>query len=133
MSIQNRLVVNRAIAGQDAEGHGAVSTRSTPQGIDHGGYRVGHLPYALRAIMHARRDTIVQVIYSYDTPIAWLDAGLWIIPDVSYSITTSKHQGFLYPLQAQRRIPWDTPLDEYMRVLNGQMYYAGGRTYGTGR
>jgi hypothetical protein len=36
----------------------------------------------------------VFVIYSYETPIAWTDKdGGWIIPDVSYSATTSKHIG----------------------------------------
>lgn len=37
------------------------------------------------------------VIYSYHTPIAWqIDyhgVPFWVIPDVKYSITTSKHQG----------------------------------------
>lgn len=34
------------------------------------------------------------VIYSYGTPIAWRDRrGEWTVPDVRYSVTTSKHQG----------------------------------------
>jgi hypothetical protein len=34
------------------------------------------------------------VIFSYDTPIAWRDVeGRWFIPSVTYSRTTSKHQG----------------------------------------
>ena len=34
------------------------------------------------------------VVYSYDTPIAWHRAdGFWHMPDVKYSVTTSKHQG----------------------------------------
>lgn len=33
-------------------------------------------------------------VYSYDTPIAWLDSeGVWQCPDVKYSVTTSAHQG----------------------------------------
>lgn len=31
-------------------------------------------------------------IYSYRTPIAWFKAGMWVIPDCSYSPTTSRHQ-----------------------------------------
>lgn len=78
--------------------------------------------------MHKREDSIVQVIYSYNTPIAWLDAGQWIRPLVSYSVTTSKHQSYLWPLNAEV-IPWDCALDEYMRVLNAQMRFVveGGR------
>lgn len=33
-------------------------------------------------------------VYSYETPIAWVDkSGDWVVPDVKYSVTTSKHQG----------------------------------------
>lgn len=43
------------------------------------------------------RDSFVQadyVVYSYGTPIAWHlpNMGVWRIPDVSYSVTTSRHQ-----------------------------------------
>lgn len=32
-------------------------------------------------------------IYSYDTPIAWRGKdGYWVVPDVFYSPTTSRHQ-----------------------------------------
>src|SRR5687768_2943852 len=33
------------------------------------------------------------VVYSYDTPIAWLTYGMWHMPDKKYSVSTSKHQG----------------------------------------
>lgn len=34
------------------------------------------------------------LIYSYDTPIAWLTVnGTWLIPEEFYSATTTKHQG----------------------------------------
>lgn len=33
------------------------------------------------------------VIYSYETPIAWRTNGSWVVPNVKYSVTTSKHQG----------------------------------------
>lgn len=36
------------------------------------------------------------VVYSYDTPIAWVDEnGEVRIPDEKYSITTSRHQGIV--------------------------------------
>lgn len=53
-------------------------------------------------------DLITYVIYSYDTPIAWKQyvnptshrhpgvrfdwVEMWVMPDVRYSVTTSKHQ-----------------------------------------
>ena len=78
--------------------------------------------------MREREDSIVQVIYSYDTPISWLDAGQWIVPDVSYSATTGKHQSYLSVLDYEL-VPWDCPMDEYLRVLNAQMRFVreGGR------
>lgn len=43
----------------------------------------------------ASLDHADYVVFSYDTPIAWHDAerDAWVIPDVRYSVTTSKHQG----------------------------------------
>jgi hypothetical protein len=37
----------------------------------------------------------VYAVMSYDTPIAWIDArtGQWVMPQVHYSLTTTKHQG----------------------------------------
>lgn len=36
------------------------------------------------------------VVYSYNTPIAWWDATTgWVIPDVKYSPTTSRHQSIV--------------------------------------
>lgn len=42
---------------------------------------------------------IVYVVYSYDTPIAWVKRdGTVHIVDQKFSVTTSKHQGNLYLL-----------------------------------
>lgn len=43
---------------------------------------------------------IQYVVWSYHTPIAWCVAvgtrGVeWVIPDVTYSVTTTRHQGFV--------------------------------------
>lgn len=112
----------------DIEGYGSMWTKSTPEGIRRGGWSSGELPTRLAQIMRERDDSIVQVIYSYATPIAWLDAGQWIRPLVSYSNTTGKHQSYLSVLDYEL-VPWDCSLDEYLRVLNAQMRFVvdGGR------
>lgn len=69
-----------------------------------------------------RANSIVQVIYSYNTPIAWLDAGQWIVPNVSYRPTSGKHQSYLSVLEYEL-VPWDRSKEEYLRVLNAQMRY----------
>ncbi len=35
------------------------------------------------------------IVYSYGTPIAWHGKFGWTIPNVKYSVTTSKHQGYV--------------------------------------
>ena len=119
------IVKSRAV---DVEGYGSMWSRSTPEGLHRGGYELGYLPDRLRKIVMERGDSIVQVIYSYDTPIAWLDAGQWIVPDVSYSPTSGKHQGHLHVLDYEL-VPWDCSMEEYLRVLNAQMRFVrdGGR------
>lgn len=114
-----RKVVDYAIKGQSAKSHGALKTVSTPNGIRHGGYTTGMLPFELTKRMQERADSIVQVIYSYSTPIAWLDAGAWVIVSQKYSVTTSKHQGTLYKLTAKIYVDWTTTHERYMRALNG--------------
>lgn len=119
------IVKDRAV---DVEGYGSMRSKSTPGGLHRGGYELGYLPDRLRKIVMERADSIVQVIYSYDTPIAWLDAGQWIVPDVSYSPTSGKHQGYLAVLDYEL-VPWDCSMEEYLRVLNAQMRFVrdGGR------
>lgn len=42
------------------------------------------------------------VIYSYATPIAWQTVdGEWVAPAVRYSPTTTRHQSYLYALNAR--------------------------------
>lgn len=44
----------------------------------------------------SRGDGVRYVVRSYATPIAWvLKDGQVVIPDESYSVTTSKHQGLV--------------------------------------
>jgi hypothetical protein len=54
---------------------------------------LGELPPEWR---HAFPRTHVDyTILSYSTPIAWLTEGRWIMPPVTYSPTTTQHQGVL--------------------------------------
>jgi len=125
-TVANCDVVSFAANGKNAQGYGNLRTKSTPNGIARGGWVSGELPNKLAAIMRERADSIVQVIYSYNTPIAWLDAGAWVVPNVSYSVTSSKHQGYLHRLPSRHHsIPWDCSLEEYLRVLNGLMQFVG--------
>lgn len=112
-------VKNKAL---DVEGYGSMWSKSTPNGLRRGGYNLGHLPDRLRKVVMERADSITQVIYSYSTPIAWLDAGEWIVPNVRYSITTGKHQSYLSVLDYEV-VPRDCSKEEYLRVLNAQMRF----------
>lgn len=52
----------------------------------------GRLPQKWRD-RYPLRMASCYVVYSYSTPIAWWDATTgWVIPDVKYSPTTSRHQ-----------------------------------------
>lgn len=59
--------------------------------------KLDQLPDEWRAVWHQDKDTMTYAIWSYDTPIAWRTyrngKARWIMPDVKYSVTTSKHQG----------------------------------------
>lgn len=56
----------------------------------------GRLPQDQRAALVAIRRP-VYVVFSYETPIAWhvIGAEGWTIPKVTYSVTTSGHQGLI--------------------------------------
>ena len=124
-----KTVANRDIPGlvrrkaQDVQGYGSMSSFYTPNGIRRGGYTVGWLPKRLVDILQERADSITQVIYSYDTPIAWLDAGEWIYPLVRYTATTGKHQSYVRGDINFEYIPIDCSLGEYERVLNAQLRF----------
>lgn len=71
------------IAARKAFDAGHLHGRPYHDGID------GDMPPEYRG----KVDGAQYVIKSYNTPIAWLDAdGVWWLPSVSYSITTSEHQ-----------------------------------------
>ena len=111
-------VLVAACKGEDADGCGSTSTRNIEGGV---GLSRGRMPQRLMDVVHARRREILQVIYSYGTPIAWLDAGAWIVPKVRYSATTSRTQYKARTmLPAVIEIPSDCTLEEYLTVLNGR-------------
>lgn len=66
---------------------GALSGR-TPHGETFTAWDSGRLPR--EHVDSFQRAT--YAVYSYATPIAWVTDGAWAIPDVRYSVTTSRHQ-----------------------------------------
>jgi len=97
----------RAFTGNSLSGH------MVPAGRYYGGY--GQLPANYRTMLAdaIERGDVVYMVRSYQTPIAWVimaDSGqLAIVPDVRYSVTTSRHQGaarawLAYPTQSVNQV-----------------------------
>ncbi|WNO25902.1 hypothetical protein SEA_ASEGATO_120 [Microbacterium phage ASegato] len=134
----NAQIVPLALKGIEGETTtGNMSTNSYRVGFSRFTPYSGNLPKSWARLLgerfHAGR--IAQVIYSYSTPIAWLDADYgWIIPAVTYSATTSiKHQSQLYRLQGRRiEVPWDATAEDMRRVLSGEMFFLRAGKWGTG-
>ncbi len=61
-------------------------------GVEFRGF--GRLDYKWRGGLFVadHRGTLEYIVYSYATPIGWVDNGTVVIPDDKYSVTTSKHQ-----------------------------------------
>jgi len=53
----------------------------------------GKLPQQFRDQLALDRPDFI--VYSYGTPIAWHSDKGWFIPEVKYSVTTSKHQNYV--------------------------------------
>lgn len=86
----------------------------------------GHMPLSLFFLYRERAPHITQVILSYDTPLAWRDGSTWVIPDITYSATTStRHATHLHRLSNVITIPTDCGTEEYHRYLLGFMHYTG--------
>jgi hypothetical protein len=84
----------QAISRREAfVGHGAMSARGHSGPGDH--LLFGRLPQSVGEQMKGVKD-VDYVVQSYSTPIGFHSAEHgWIIPDVKYSPTTSKHQTYL--------------------------------------
>lgn len=80
------------IAGlREFTGNSLQGRRVTPSSVT-----FGYLPKDHSDVLadRVRVGAVGYVVYSYGTPIAWHDDALneWVIPDVKYSSTTSRHQ-----------------------------------------
>jgi hypothetical protein len=54
---------------------------------------IGRLPERFREDFDDASDASdFYAVYSYATPIMWHARGWWYMPDVRYSVTTSRHQ-----------------------------------------
>jgi hypothetical protein len=62
----------------------------------------GRLPNPWRRLLRDA-EGIAYVVFSYATPIAWLDAatGVWVCVDVKFSQTTSCHQSKIFTAISQ--------------------------------
>jgi len=126
----NDMIVPYALLRHHAESKtGSFSTMNTET---YSPIYFGQLERSLAGVLRDRwrKRTIKQVIYSYNTPIAWLDGetSYWMIPDARYSATTTiKHQSRLHQLPFKRYIPEDVSYDEYMRVLYQKMDFVRGK------
>ena len=131
----NAQIATLALNG--AEGETTTGNMSTEY-RGHLGYAgaTGHMPRAWERLYSARAASraVVRVIYSYNTPIAWLDRDYgWIIPDVSYSVTSAKHQSQLYRLNGRHiSAPWDATAEDMRRVLTGELVFVT-KGYGSNR
>lgn len=128
-NLTNSEIVGCALRGEDAQTTtGNMSTDSYRVGFSRFTPYVGYLPKPWRHVLSEAFNAgrISQVIYSYSTPIAWHDSRYgWIVPDVSYSPTTStKHQPHLYRLGVPSiAIPYDATDEDAQRVLDGKMIF----------
>lgn len=88
--------------------------------------RRGYLPEKVaRALDEAANQLggYQAVIFSYATPIALKIAGVWLRPDVTYSMTTSsKHQSQLWQLGA-KWLPADATAQDVRDVIAGYVEY----------
>lgn len=128
-NLNNDQIVGAALRGENAETKtGNMSTLRVTS--TYFAYHKGNMPKVWHRIYAdgVRAAMVDQVIYSYETPIAWLDREHgWVIPIVTYSPTTSsKHQSQLWKLREARRIllPWDATHEDAQRVMDGRMYFA---------
>lgn len=75
-------------------GNSMLGRRVTPDSVT-----FGYLPREHSDALAERvlAGAVGYVVYSYGTPIAWRDDAReeWIIPDVKYSSTTSRHQNIV--------------------------------------
>ena len=83
-------IAKKLLALESFKTNGALKGVAKPSWIDHGMISVYDYGF-----LHNDRNCygIDYVIYSYDTPIAWLRGdGSWFMPVADYSATTTRHK-----------------------------------------
>ena len=103
----------------EVNGYGALSYTPT-------GHGSGYLPSRLVDLYCSARSR--PMIYSYGTPIAWFQDGKWIVPAVTYSATTAKHQSYVRRSLDYVLIPADCSATLLARLISGaDVYHRDGR------
>lgn len=88
-------VTNRGARKKIIDQHPFQSNTGNFHGAWGGNGTTGWLPEPWKSKFVTRAKE-AYVVYSYNTPIAWWDAATgWVIPDVKYSPTTSRHQSIV--------------------------------------
>ena len=79
--------------------------------------------------------TLSYIVFSYNTPIAWVEEdGTVVVPDVKYSVTTSRQQGYCqawllggevmetYEVREITKVMMDPPVDIFykMQIKSGE-------------
>ena len=100
-------IAKKLLARESFRTNGALKGVARPEWIDLGKMGVRDYEY-----LRSDRDFygIDYVIYSYNTPIAWLsnkDGGTWTMPEAGYSVTTKRHKATIL-----------AAIDEYKKALN---------------
>ena len=85
-------IAKKLLARESFRTNGALKGVAKPEWIDFGRMSLEDF-YTLHD--DKRAYGIDYVIYSYNTPIAWLfnkDGGTWAMPEAGYSVTTKRHK-----------------------------------------
>ena len=87
--VSNTTSATEFIKARETFNGSNMSGRKSPTGD------VGRLPGAWRDVYYHTVNDIDYIVYSYSTPIAWhTNDGLWFVPGITYSATTSRHQSY---------------------------------------
>lgn len=94
--VSNHTSAREFISAREEFNGSSMRGRKNPTG------EIGRLPGAWRDVYYHTANDIDYIVYSFATPIAWhTTKGLWLIPAVTYSGYTSKHQHYA------RMVAWD--------------------------
>ena len=98
-------IAKKLLALESFKTNGALKGVAKPEWIDHGRISVRDYDF-----LRGDRNYygIDYVIYSYDTPIAWLRGdGEWAMPEAGYTPTTTRHKNTIR-----------AAIQEYKKALN---------------